>query len=98
VTDKIRVDFAELNGHDYIAIEETTGKPISEIMGSARGIYAAAWRARLRNGDLSATFDNTLDFPMTAFDVEGGDTNGQAGKPLGSDGGEKPLSLPESGL
>ena len=68
MTGKIRVDTSTLNGHDYIAIEEATGQPIGEVLTTARGIYAVAWRCRLAD-DPTATFEDTLLLSLSAFDM-----------------------------
>ena len=87
---KIRVDMSLLDGYDYVAIEEATGKPISEVLGTARGIYAAAWRARVRD-DPAATLDDTMRLPLSAFDMVNPDE--PAGKAAASTGGGPPGSL-----
>jgi hypothetical protein len=90
---KVRVDMAELNGHDYIAIEETLGTTLTEGLASARGIYAAAWRLRLRD-DPTATYADTLNMRMGDFEVVNADAEG---KRLAPDNGGTPQPSPESG-
>lgn len=94
MTDRIRVDPNLLDGYDLIAIEEVTGKPFSEVLGSAAGIYAMAWRARLRVGQLDATYQNTLPLPLVSFDL---DTAAGPGEAPGGGNGIGPLSSPAPG-
>jgi len=93
VTTKLRVDPNLLDGHDLIAIEETTGKPFNEALTTAAGLYAMAWRARLRAGDTDATYENTLSMPLVSFDVDVNDK----GEAPGDGNGIGPLSSPETG-
>jgi hypothetical protein len=90
---KLRVDMALLNGHDYIAIEEATGKPIGEVLGTAAGMYAAAWRARLRD-EPDATYVSTLDFTLGEFDIVNADAEGKVPE---HGNGETLVASPESG-
>jgi len=90
---KIVVDATLMDGHDLIAIEEATGKSLGAVMGSAAGIYAVAWRARLHAGDVDATYDNTLDMPLSSFDM----TTAESAEALGGGNGAGPLPSLVSG-
>jgi hypothetical protein len=75
---KIRVDMSLLSGHDFIAIEEATGKPLSEALQSTAGIYAAAWRIHQRD-DPTFTYEQTLDLNMMRdFEIVNQDAEGEA--------------------
>jgi len=90
---KLRVDPAELTGRDLIAIEEATGKPMAEVMGSAAGIFAALWRLKLRD-DPTFTYDQALDVPLSHIEVVNQDAEGEA---LAAGNGAPPSVSPVSG-
>lgn len=98
---KIRVDMDELTGLDLIAIEEATGKPLTEVLGTAAGIFAAGWRARVNNGEPDATYEDTLTLRMADFDMAGdtpGNGNGASpGKAASGNSGGTPRNAPERG-
>jgi hypothetical protein len=74
---KIRVDPSELTGRDFIAIEEATGKPMTEVLGAAAGIFAIAWRLQLRD-DPTFTYDQALDLKMGDLEMVNPDAEGEA--------------------
>src|SRR5262245_7025821 len=96
---RVRVAMDDMTGYDLIAIEEATGKPLTEVLGTAAGIFAAAWRARVNNGEPDATYADTLTWRMSDFDMEADtDTgNGDAPKALGGDTGGAPPGEPGPG-
>lgn len=75
---KIRVDVSTLSGHDFIAIEEVTGKPLTEALQCTAGIYAAAWRIHQRD-DPTFTYEAALDLNMARdFEMVNSDAEGEA--------------------
>ena len=74
---KLRVDLSLLTGRDYIAIEEVTGKPVTESLSGAAGIFAAVWRLKLRD-DPTFTYDQALDLSFGDIDIVNQDAEGEA--------------------
>jgi hypothetical protein len=92
---KIRVDMTELTLGDMVEIEELTGKPMTEILASARGVAAAAWLIH-RRVDPAFTYEQALALsPLRDLEVVNADAEGEAH--AAGNGGE-PVTSPASGV
>jgi hypothetical protein len=89
---KVRVDMAAITLGDLVEIEELTGKPVGEVLASAKGIAAAAYVLHRRD-DPAFTYEQALALPMADLDIVNQDESGEA-RAAGNGGGPQPSPVP----
>ncbi len=93
MTAKIRVDMRALSFEEIAEIEEVTGKPMTEVMNTARGMAGVVWVSRRRH-DPAFTYQDALKLSPLDLEVVNVDADPEA---LAASNGGTPQPSPASG-